>query len=330
MVKKIFVVVFGGILFNFFATNGFSEEIKKTETKTFNLAFGGYVSVQGDEGFITVNSWDKPEVKLVMTKRAWGRSKEDAEKNLAKLEIRIEEDENHLDIKLVKPKENQNFSFWDIFDPDTWQDNWRSPTADFELTVPQQCNLKLINDEGDVTVRAVTGDVEIHVDEGDIQLRDLAFNEMNLSIDEGDVAGVNLLNPDGRFTIEVDEGEISLDNVIVRRLRVECDEGNIVVKNLEANSCSIATDEGDIELTLSLRENDHYRLNSDEGNITCYLPQRPDVRLDLETEDGGLSSDFDIQIQRNGDGRICQDKLGSGAALIEAATDEGTIAIRKQ
>ena len=330
MVKKIFMMVFGGILLNVFATIGFSEEIKKIETKTFNLTFGGYISVQGDEGFITVNSWDKPEVKLVMTKRAWGKSKEDAEKNLEKLEIKIEQYENRLDIKLIKPKENQNFSFWDIFDPDTWQDNRHLPTADFELTVPKQSNLKLINDEGEVTVRSIKGDIEIHVDEGDIQLSDLEFNEMNLSVDEGGVEGTNLMNPDGRLTITVDEGDISLEDVSVRRLRVECDEGNVVVKNLEANSCSIAADEGDIELTLSLHENDHYRLNSDEGNITCYLPQRSDVRLDLETEDGGITSDFDVQIRREGDGRICRDKLGSGAALIEAATDEGTIAIREQ
>lgn len=330
MVKKIFMIIFGGIILSSFATIGFPEEIKKVETKTFDMEFGGYVSVQGDEGFITVNSWDKPEVKLVMTKRAWGRTKEGAEKNIEKLEIRIEESNNRLEIKLIKPQSDQNFSFWDIFDPDTWQDNRRSPTADFELTVPRQINLKLVNDEGNVTVKSITGNVEIDVDEGDIQLSDMEFDEMSLSIDEGDVEATNLVNPDGRLSITVDEGDISIENITVRRFKAESDEGDINVKNLASNSCSISTDEGNVELTLKLEENDRYRLKSDEGNITCYLPRNPDVRLDLETDDGRITSDFDVRIVRKNDGRICHHKLGSGAALIEASTDEGRIAIREQ
>lgn len=330
MTKKIFILVFGGIVLGSLATIGFSEEIKKVETKSFEMAFGGYVSVQGDEGFIDVKSWDKPEVKLVMTKRAWGRTKDEAEKNLEKLEIRIEEFDNRLEIKLIKQRSDQNFSFWDIFDPDTWQENRYSPTADFELTVPRQINLKLVNDEGPVTVRSIHGNIEIDVDEGDIRLSDLEFDEMSLSVDEGDLEATNLMNPDGRLSIEVDEGNISIEDITVRRFRVESDEGNVVVKNLEASSCSVSIDEGNVELALKLNENDRYRLNSDEGNIACYLPKHPDVRLDLETQDGRISSDFEVRILRREDGQVCQDKLGSGTAFIEASTDEGRIAIRER
>lgn len=330
MGKKIFMLACGSALMFLLSSGALAEEVKKSETKSFSLAFGGSVSVQGDEGFIAVNTWDQPEVKLVMTRRAWGRSQADAEKNLNKLEIRIEASDNHLDIKLIKPKEHQNFSFWDIFDPDTWQENRRWLTVDFELTVPRQCNLKLLNDEGDVTVKSLHGDIAIQVDEGDIRLSDIEFNEINIFVDEGDVEGKNLINPDARLAISVDEGDISLEKIAVRRLQIESDEGAIFAEQLEAKSCSIAVDEGSIELRLSLQEDHSYRLKSDEGTIACYLPPRPDVRLDLETENGRITSDFDVRIRRQGDGQICHDELGSGAALIEARTDEGTIAIRKE
>ena len=291
---------------------------------------GGHISIEGDEGFIKVNSWDKPEVHLVMTKRAWGRSKKDAERNLKKIEIRISEYNNRLDIKLVKPKERNTYSLWDLFDPDTWGEHGRFPTVDFELTVPRESHLSLVNDEGDVEVKSIIGDVEIQVDEGDIEISDIQFNELNLSIDEGDIDGNSLNNPDGRLTIKVDEGDIFFENVSVRRLRVECDEGDITIHNLSCNSCNITTDEGDVELDISPEKNYRYRIYADEGNVSFYLPHDPDVKLDLEAEDGGIRSDFDVRISKKDDRRRCRDTIGEGNNLIEVYTDEGTIYLRKK
>ncbi len=330
MFKLIRTLILGGFVIFYFSLNSFGNEVKKTEVKTFKITTGGYITVEGDEGFIKVNSWDKPEVHLVMTKRAWGRSEKDAEKNLEKIDIRINEYDNRLEIRLVKPRERKNYSFWDLFDPDTWSEHRRSPTVDFELTVPREINLNLVNDEGDVEVKSINGDVEIHVDEGDIEIRDIDFNELNLSVDEGDIDGFNLKNPGGRLTIEVDEGDIVFEDINVRRFRVECDEGDITVKDLSCNSCNISTDEGDVELDISLEENDRYQISADEGNVTFYLPPNPDVKLDLEAEDGSIRSDFDIKISKRDDARRCRDTLGNGNTLIEAYTDEGTIYLRKR
>lgn len=330
MARFICVLIIGGLLIGCVTLNSFSEEVKKVEEKSFKMAPGGHISVEGDEGFIKISSWNKPEVNLVMTKRAWGRSREDAEKNLKKIEVRINEYDNRLDIKLVKERERKNYSFWDLFDPDTWGEHGRSPTVDFELTVPKQINLDLVNDEGDVTVKSIIGDVEIHVDEGDIDISDIEFNELNLAVDEGDIDGVDLNNPDGRLGIEVDEGDVLFEDVTVRRLKVECDEGYITIKDLSCNSCNINTDEGDIELDISLDENDRYRVYADEGNVSFYLPDDPDVKLDLEAEDGSIRSDFEVRISKKDDRRICRDTIGAGNALIEVYTDEGTIYLRRR
>jgi len=324
------MLIIGGILMVGFVSNSYSSEIKKVEEKTFKIDPGGYISVKGDEGFIKINSWDKPQVHLVMTKRAWGRSEKEAEQNLKKMEIRINEYDNRLEIELVKPRERKNFSFWDIFDPDTWGEHGRSPTVDFELTVPREINLNLNNDEGDVTVKSIVGDVEIAVDEGDIEISDIEFNELNLSVDEGDIDGLNLNNPDGRLSIEVDEGGINLEDLKIRRLRIETDEGDILVKDMSCKSCNISTDEGDVELEISLEENDRYRISADEGSVAFYLPNDPDVKLDLETQDGSIRSDFDVRIKKRDDHRRCRDTIGNGNALIEVYTDEGTIYLRKR
>ncbi len=330
MSRYIYSLIIGGLLVAYFAVNSYGSEAKKVEKKSFKMTRGGQISVEGDEGFININSWDKSEVNLIMTLRAWGRSPEEAEKNLKKIEVKIIEYNNQLEIKLVKEKENRNYSFWDLFDPDTWGEHGQSPTVDFELTVPKEINLLLNNDEGDVTVKSIMGDVEIHVDEGDIHISDVAFNELNLFVDEGDINGIDLINPDGRLTIEVDEGDVLIENMSVRRLQVECDESDFTVKNLSCNSCNISTDEGDIKLDIALNENDRYKVSADEGNISFYLPDDPDVNLDLEAENGGIRSDFSVSIEKQDENRVCRDTIGNGGARIEVYTDEGTIFLKRR
>jgi DUF4097 and DUF4098 domain-containing protein YvlB len=329
MSRFISVLLAVGLLLSCPAVSSYSSEVKKIEEKSFKIRPGGHIAIEGDEGFIKINSWDKAEVNLIMTKRAWGRSQEDAEQNLKKIEVSINEYDNRLDIRLVKERDRKNYSFWDLFDRDAWSER-RSPTIDFELTVPKEINLNLVNDEGDVFVKSIIGDVEIRADEGDIEISDVAFNELNISVDEGDIDGFDLKNPDGRLTIEVDEGDVLFENVNVRRLKVECDEGDITIKKLSCNSGTITTDEGDIELDVALNENDRYRVSSDEGDVSVYLPTNPDVKLDLEAEDGGIRSDFNVSISKKDDRRVCRDTIGNGNALIEVYTDEGTIYLKRR
>ena len=329
MVRTLWLLVLGGLMMNFNVLSSSASEVKRVESKTFKMTPGGHIAVEGEEGFIKVNSWDKPEVNLVMTKRAWGRSEKDAENLLERIEVRISESENHLDIKLVKPRETQTVSFWDLFDPDTWGKYRHGISVDFEITVPKQINVNLINDEGDVTIQSIQGDVEIRVDEGDIELNDIDFEVMNLYANEGDIDGARLNNPRGRIVVKLDEGDVTFEEIESQRLSIQCDEGDVTIKKLTCLSCDISADEGDVVLAISPQEADRYRISADEGNIVFYLPQSPDVDLDLETRDGDIRSEFDVRILRRDDRQRCQDKIGEGKSYLEASADEGTIFLRK-
>ena len=330
--KKLYLLLILAIfiLFILFSTSSGSE-VKKTYEKTFHIEPGAHVTVKGDEGFIKVNSWDKPEVHLVWTKRVWGKNKKQAEERLKNVEVRINQTGNRLYVKVVEPREGRSFSFWDLFDPDTWGNhNHRSPVVDFELTVPREINLSFSNDEGDVIVSSIQGDVDIDVDEGEIKIRDIEFGEINLYTDEGSISATNLKNAEGTITIEVDEGDVLLEDVVVRRLRMECDEGDATFKKFNCGSCNITTDEGDIELDVLLEQDNRYQVYTDEGNVCFYLPNNPDVRFDLETEDGSIRTDFDLKIKKRDDWQQCRDRIGNGSSLIKAYTDEGVISIRKR
>ncbi|MBN2093103.1 DUF4097 family beta strand repeat protein [candidate division KSB1 bacterium] len=331
MKKLIFMFLIAGFFVCSFLSVATAIEIAKTFKKSFAMEFGGSVTVKADEGFIKIKSWDKTEVEVNWTKRIWGRTKKEAEELMDMVEVRISQVDDRLLIKVIEPKDSQNFSFWDLLDPDTWKNNNRhSPMVDFELFVPKEINLDLSTDEGDVIVNSVQGELEINVDEGDIEIVDIQFENLSLFADEGDISGRNLKNTEGTITIEVDEGDVSLENIQTRRLRMECDEGDASFVELICNYCNISTDEGDIELDILLGEDDHYEIYTDEGNVNFYLPANADVRFDLETEDGRIRSDFDVEIKKKDDWQQCRDRLGKGSSLIKACTDEGIISLRRR
>lgn len=291
---------------------------------------GGQISIKGDEGYIKIKSWDKNEVFLKMTKHARARTEKESERLLEDLQVNIESFKNRLIIKVDPKNEKRHYNFWDLLDPDTWGNNHRSVRVDFELNVPTNINLDLVNDEGDVEVEAIEGDLDIDVDEGDIHAKNITFNTLNLVADEGKIDAYDLNSSKGRLTINVDEGDVVIEKVTAHRLKIECDEGNVNIKDLSCRTCNISTDEGDVDVQPILGDSDRFYVTTDEGSVTFYLADRPNVSVDLETEDGRIRSDFDLNIKRDDDTQRCRDELGSGGAVIEAYASDGNIYIRKK
>ena len=328
--KKYFHIIFM-VAFLIFNSISSGADMKQVIEKDFQMESGGQISIRGDDGFIKIKSWDKEEVHLTITKRAWARSKKDAEKILEYVEIRIHDSANRLNIQTITPNENKNISFWDLFDPDTWGEHRRKPTVDFELTVPRKINIDIKNDEGNIDIDDIEGDIDINVDEGDINLQNIQFHLLKLESDEGDIEGRKLNGTErGRITINSDEGKITLDKISTNRLKIDSDEGDVYLKRFLCSSCDVSTDEGYIELNISNEQDSQYNLRSDDGRIICYLPGNPDIKFDLETESGYIRSDFDIDIHERGDKWRCRDSLGNGKSILEAYTDDGDIYIRKQ
>ena len=310
-------------------TSSFAETLeKKVEKHTFPIRSGGFITVIGDEGRVTVNSWDKSEVELIVTKRAWGNNKQEALDRLDELEVLIDKSDDELDIRLIDHHRQESMDFWDIFDPDRWGN--RGAIVDFDLMVPREIDLRLETDEGDVEVSDVVGDIDIDVDEGDIILRDVKFGNIRLGIDEGDTDIRNIKGEDGRLTLKGDEGLFRLSNAVIDQLDVDTDEGEILIASCSIRNCKLSTDEGDIEAEFEVERDDFLRLSTDEGDIYVDLPDNTDIEVDIETEEGRIHSDFPIEIDEIEDGECSKDKIGRGGARLDIFSGEGDITLAKR
>jgi hypothetical protein len=314
-----------------FAHAGTREEITKTEERTFDFAAGGKIQVIGDAGFIRVESWDKNEVYLRYTKRAWDSSRRSAERRLEDLQVEINDQPGQLSIRQAPGLEEHNFNFFDLFDPDRWGYSRHASRIDFELKVPRQCQLVLESDEGDIAVRQIEGEVRASSDEGNIDLENLSRGEVSAETDEGEIDCRNLQLEDYRLQLLSDEGTVRAAEVSARSVWAETDEGDMVWSRLNAGGGKLNTDEGDIELEAARLDEGSWSFTTDEGDVELFIPANADAEISLESSDGSIRSDFTLDRVSDDDNTERRSgRVGEGRARLEIYTDKGNISLRRR
>ncbi len=319
-----------GLLMALLVGFSWADEVEKTEQKKFPLNPDGIVMLSCDDGYIHVQTWDKDEVLITMTKRAWGRTEKEAERVLEDLRVRIQDTRAKITIKeLPSSEEEEHFSFFDLFDGDFWREKrWRRAVIDFELTVPVSAELKLESDEGEIELIGNGGNLEIESDEGKIEIRSPRSGRIQVYADEGFVLVENY-EGEGALRVEADEGEVTVDGGNIGEINVSTDEGNILIRELHLKRCWLTSDEGDFEADFFPAPGGNFRFETDEGTIVVTLKD-PQLQVRLETGEGRIDSDFDLERSSIGDGTLAEGVIGNKDGVLRAVTQEGDIVLRKR
>jgi hypothetical protein len=307
------------------------KETRKIE-KQFRFTPGGQIVLTADEGDIRIVTWDRDEVHLTMTKVAYGRDREEAEDMLKMMEVDIRESGDRLFIEEGRWREEYRFNFWDLFDGDFWRGRGRRTAyIDFDLKVPENVNLRLVCDEGDVEISETRGELLVNVDEGDIYLDDIVSDRVIIEVDEGDLVLRGFEDSDsGIWEIRTDEGDLTLDSGRIHELNLYSDEGEILLTHTDVYQMILETDEGDISADFQPAQDGRYKVTTDEGNLSITLPAGCDLDVLARTMDGSIRCDFPIEIDREGDGSKAKGQLGSGGGEMRLYTDEGHLEIKKR
>ncbi len=313
-------------------SKGWSVERSRVEERHFPLSSGGSVAITADEGSIDIHAWDREEVYLKITKRAWGRNSGEADRNLDELEVEIREEMDRVVIReLDRDRTGDSFHFFDLFDPNFWREQSNGEgVIDFELTVPENTHLRLRCDEGSVDVSQIRGEIDIEVDEGDVNLEDIVSTQVVVSVDEGDVDIRKIEGQDrGIITVETDEGSIRIEEGQIGEADIGTDEGDIIFRNMEVERFWFETDEGDIEVDFYPMEDGRYRAETDEGDVEVSLPENVNLQVVLQTDEGRIDSDFDLNIQRRNEAKRAEGSIGQGEGTLRVYTEEGNIRFLK-
>jgi len=328
---KITFIAIGLIIFLacFAHAEKFSAE---SQERSFTMQTHPELELKNDDGRTVVRAHDGSDIVVRYTKEVnHVRDLDQAKKEAQKVQIRIDQTGNRLNVEVQRPHG------WDVhfFGPGP------SVLINFEILVPAETDVKIKAVDGPVQMEGIDGRLNVKVTDGDTTIRSCK-GEMNLSGTDGDVV---LEKCSGTLTLDLVDGNVSADEC-TGSIQVKAGDGKVVMKALQGNVAAETGDgslslegtfdtlrakvsDGDMKVTVengSTMKSD-WSLRSSDGNIDLRLPQDFSADFDISTSDGKIHTTVPVSIE----GSINQDrlegKMNGGGQRFEVHTSDGNIDI---
>jgi DUF4097 and DUF4098 domain-containing protein YvlB len=260
------------------------------EERRYTVQDSPDVSLSTFDGSIEVRSWDRPEVLVVIEKRA--RDQNDAKE----IEIVAEQKGNRVSVEARNPRRS-GFHFYDV------------RRARLIVSVPQNARLTAASGDGSIDVAQILGRVELRSGDGRVRGHDLAGD---IIVETGD-GSIRLDAVKGAVDATTGDGSIVVEGALTR-LRTRTGDGSVRVR---AEQGSAAGDEwnvstGDGSITLELPQGFGGELDAHTGDGRVVLQ---DVTL-TRTDPGDSRHDV-------------RGTLGNGGSKVRVRTGDGSITVRR-
>jgi DUF4097 and DUF4098 domain-containing protein YvlB len=156
----------------------------------------------------------------------------------------------------------------------------------YEIHSPDYIKLDLEGDDGNIDIESWKAEIECRIDDGDINLRNIAGGKTTIWGEDGDVEIDNLK---GDLTIEVDDGEIVLNACETMHCRLEAEDGDITISRSKG-SFDIIVDDGNVDLKQT--EADRLDIQTEDGDVDLDLLAVEMFEADIRTDDGDVIVDL--------------------------------------
>lgn len=280
-----------GLLFAAGLTVLCAQPYERTVRDTVDLAAGS-VSVENEEGSVTVSTWARDEV-------AYRARIVDEQIEEAVQQTRIEVDRADEALSLTTHYDEVEGQW--TFGPKSFGYVKTTPKVHYTLRVPASASLHLTDHESDVDVSGLAGPLTIDTHEGTVRVSDHS-GRAEISSHEGRMV---LRKISGNLIVDTHEGTVTIED-LRGRLDLEMQEGRADVR---------------IDALKEIVADTH------EGTIALSLPSS--VGFDLSTDlgdDAELESDVDLTSVRRDDTDY-QGAVRGGGPLIRLTSHEGRITL---
>lgn len=253
---------------------------------TFAVRNGGTLELEAINGIVTVDTWDRPAMRVRATHG--GRTGIELEQQGSTVSIEAET-------------------------------RGMSRPVTFEITVPRSYNVDIEGVNLQVTVDGIQGSTTIENVVGPVVVRDVT-------------GPVDVESASGSITIERARGNVEVATVnqaiqiigVRGSIDAETGNGSIVMRDVDASAVSATTVNGLVDYDGAVHDGGRYFLAAHNGSIRMAIPEQTNARIDIETHNGRVESEFPVRITGSGD-REFSLTLGNGSARIELESYNGTI-----
>ena len=197
-------------------------------------------------------------------------------------------------------------------------------STEFEITIPDRMSVEANGIEMEFVAEGIGGNISINAVEGGIEVGGGRGN-ISLNTVEG---GVILDGAEGNIALNCVDGDVSVTRSS-GVISVQTVDGNITLAGITSDNVEVNTVEGDLLYRGTIRDDGRYYLSTHDGDITVTVPEGTNARVSVSTFSGDLEADFPITLSGDMGHRNFSFTLGTGKALLEISTFDGTIELMR-
>jgi hypothetical protein len=197
-----------------------AAQVKKVAEKTFPFVPDGLVVIHSHNGRIAVESWDRSDVRVHITRVVRAADEKQAEALLKGLRADVELTPGRLQIVSRYPKRRENVGLWDFLGRKV-----AAMDIHYYLQVPRTTAVRLETTNGEIQVQGVTRSVEATTTNGDVRVSG-GSGSIEVETTNGEVV---LLGISGDVTGSTTNGSVRAE---VRSLG---EKGNVALETTNGN-----------------------------------------------------------------------------------------------
>ena len=260
--------------------------------ETLTVRPNGEVNIKLIDGEVSVQAWDKSEVRVT------GSFDDDD----AKLEFKTSGRATTIEIKRSKGH---------------WGGHSGGSDADLEIYIPSNSSLNTSGVSTDFNISKVKGGIDISTVSGDIEAEQIG-KRLELASVSGDI---KVADSSGPMTLGSVSGDIEVEGN-APQFEAETVSGDIEAHIGKAENVELSTVSGDIELFLSLAKDGRISAETISGDIDIEFEEKVvNARFELDTGPGG-----DI-VNRITDDKPEESWIGSGNINFTSGNGKGSVKI---
>ncbi len=266
---------------------------------SYPLQAGGRLSVETFNGSVEVSGWDQNTVDISGVK--YGPTQEQADS----LKIEMDNTPSSVNIRVVRPSVRRG-----------------NQGARFTIKVPRTAVLdRIVSSNGAIRTADGAGPARLRTSNGQIRVQDLKG-----SLDaETSNSSVELLDIDGDARIHTSNGHVRVEG-LHGSLDASTSNSGINARIVEAaKGVHVDTSNGSIDLNLPANYASDLRASTSNSSITVRVPTEPNARIVARTSNASINSDFDIKMAGSISKNHIEGTIGSGGALMDLGTSNGSI-----
>jgi DUF4097 and DUF4098 domain-containing protein YvlB len=269
---------------------------------TVRLDRGGAVDLSLISGKIRVTGWDRADVKISASIES-GYLRFNA--NSSRVSLSVEDSDND-----GRRGRRHN----DVGD------------ARYDVSVPRGSRLILEAVSGDVISKGSQGEIEATSVSGDVDVTDGVRTVSAESVS----GAVHAASVNGNLRTETVSGDLRVENV-TGDVEASTVSGSIRLVGIQSKDVRTESVSGDLTYTGTIEPSGKYSFESHSGTVRLNIPKGAGAQFSVETFSGDLSTDFQVTIPPNPNGRRREGHMdftiGDGRAKVTAQTFSGSIII---